>query len=138
MQDKFDNKERDKLLLKWLGENRTDITVGRINREVRFNGPNVLNFISRRLAQLEDKCILKFVVLKNVRVYEVVRDLPEAISQKRWAPTLTIEEPSGPSIRAKDSHEFEAKGGVIQKLTNNWDSILPSKSLGYSSSDMLD
>lgn len=141
MINKFDNTERDKLLLEWLDKNREDITVGRINRELELPGPNKLNYISRRLSQLEDKCILKFSVLKNIRQYRVVRELPESMGQKRWAPGLTIAEPeipSGPSIKAKDSIEFEAKGGIVQKLPNNWDSVLPSKTLGYSPSDMID
>ena len=61
MINKFDNTERDKLLLEWLDKNREDITVGRINRELELPGPNKLNYISRRLSQLEDKCILKFL-----------------------------------------------------------------------------
>ena len=127
------NAERDKKLLVWLSNNKTDVTTAKILANAGLDGPNKQQYVSKRISQLEDRCILQCVVSGGVRTCQVVRPLPDNLSQKRMSPSLStpVDMSKIKTIRANDSFEFEAAGGLIERLPNNWDHIPPTKTVGF-------
>lgn len=129
----------DEQLLQWLRENPQGATTSAIFKALNITCTTAQRHISRRVTNLSDRGILTCVMQGASRVCEVnVSQLPKVLhkggpNNKTWRsrisgdtqdtnPTTTA--PSSAqtaSIPADNSLEFEAAGGIIQRLPCVWE-----------------
>ena len=103
--------------------------------------------ISRRFTQLEDRGVLKCTLHGTTRICTVVAEVPGSLAKRHWRSMIHADVrntlsrktaplnqgASAPSIPARNSAEFEAAGGVIERLPSHWDNApRGSKPLGDS------
>lgn len=132
----------DQKLFAWLAENRTDVTTSLVNQELEADSTTLQRHVSRRFTQLEDRGVLKCRLEGTTRVCSVEKDLPTTLAKQRWRPGPGLDSslpPATPhvSIPARNSLEFEAAGGHVQRLTTHWDQKPSCNATGMLSIDSV-
>lgn len=129
----------DQKLFAWLRDNRRDVTTAKANQALKAEDSTLQRHVSRRFTQLEDRGVLVCHLEGTTRVCTVQKDPPESLAKQRWRPPSNQQDPLPPahSIEAADSIEFEARGGIIEKLPSQWDKKPSCNAVGIISFDHL-
>ena len=122
----------DTKLLAWLGINRTGVSTSSAISALGISGKTAERHVSRQFTALQNKGVLVCELQGTTRVCKVIKDPPSTLSKERWRPKHEpkAQAAAAPNITAVDSAAFEAAGGMIQKLPNNWDKPITQKALG--------
>lgn len=114
----------DSKLFAWLANNREGATTAKAIEALGPLTSTEQRHVSRRFTQLEDRAVLSCELRGTTRVCTVQKDLPATLAKQRWRPANQANaSPSSKavSIPATTSDEFQAAGGVIEKIPSHWD-----------------